>query len=112
VSLPYGQMAYDPGYLTDPEEDPDFLDVLDVYGGFPDEKYQGFLRSNYWQQARSAVLTRDGHRCVHCNSKYRLQVHHRRYFRRGTELENLHLLETVCRDCHEKEHGLGNSATN
>jgi hypothetical protein len=69
------------------------------------EKYDEYLRSEDWQERRQQILSRDGRRCTKCNSSHYLQVHHLTYARVGDE--NLDDLVTLCRKCHEKEHGIG-----
>jgi hypothetical protein len=61
--------------------------------------YSEFLQTPEWLEKRAQVLERDGHRCVVCNSKDRLEVHHRTYERRG--YERLSDLTTLCHECHE-----------
>lgn len=48
------------------------------------------------------ALERDGRRCRLCNSKERLEVHHRTYKRRGNE--KLDDLTTLCHRCHATYH--------
>lgn len=68
--------------------------------------YQKYLRSDHWKALRSAALERDGGKCVVCESTDRLQVHHAKY--RGLpEATEIGDLETLCRECHWKEHGYG-----
>lgn len=53
---------------------------------------------------RAAALDRDGHRCVRCNAPAQ-QVHHLTYER--WQDESLEDLESLCVECHEKEHNGG-----
>jgi hypothetical protein len=66
--------------------------------------YREFLQSDFWKELSAQAKARDK-RCMKCKSKVRLQAHHVRYpedwFK--TTLDDL---ETLCRKCHAKEHGL------
>lgn len=70
------------------------------------EAYRKYLKTAHWEDLRTRAIKRDGSRCRRCNSSTRLQVHHLCYRGRyeDTVLEDL---ETICRECHRKEHGLG-----
>jgi 5-methylcytosine-specific restriction endonuclease McrA len=98
--------ASDSPYLDDPDEDVDHL--LRTRAQEVEERqmaYDAFLRSDYWEQVKSAVHARAKGCCegcgTHCDS---LEVHHKQYPMRGTELENLHMLEALCRKCHHASH--------
>lgn len=65
-------------------------------------KYAEYLKTDEWQAKRRVVLKRDDYRCVACNSKVKLQVHHRKYDPRGTE--KLIDLYTLCAGCHHMFH--------
>ncbi len=54
-------------------------------------------------ELRQAVLARDGERCCHCGSQYRLQVHHVKWFSQDgkTRADNLQVL---CDRCHMLVH--------
>lgn len=67
--------------------------------------YKDYLKTQHWELARSAVLTRDEQRCADCGkSKHEkpLEVHHITYIRRGKE--NLTDMMTLCRECHQERH--------
>ena len=64
--------------------------------------YSEYLKSDHWKETRLTILDRDGERCVICNSKDRLEVHHRTYERLGEELPDD--LCTLCHDCHDTFH--------
>lgn len=68
------------------------------------KQYREFLKSDYWQDVRNKVLTRDNHTCQKCNSVRSLQVHHLSYLHHRDELNHLEDLITVCRECHRKLH--------
>lgn len=67
--------------------------------------YRAYLQTDQWKELRRKAIARDGGKCLRCGSVFRLQVHHTCY--RG-KFENslLEDLETVCRECHGREHGL------
>ncbi len=118
--------ARDSEYIEDPENDPcsaihEFSNKLEedfdslLGKAFEAEEkaeqrwwnqlsYQEFLRSDYWNTVRHAVLSRDSNRCQTCGSTQDLQVHHRWYPKRGTELDHLGALVTLCSRCHSGEH--------
>lgn len=69
--------------------------------------YADFLRSGFWGDVRYRKLELNP-RCQRCNSTRDLQVHHK-FYRKSwydTEIEDL---ETLCHDCHKKEHGIKSS---
>ncbi len=63
-------------------------------------KYKVFLRTNYWDWVRQAVLIKVGKRCQRCGRKGKLQVHHKTYEHRGKEHLFIDDLEVLCRNCH------------
>lgn len=70
--------------------------------------YGEYLRSEHWLRIREKRLGIDGYRCVDCGfvgcEENPLQVHHKTYDR--LYCENIHTdLITLCKSCHEKEHG-------
>lgn len=70
------------------------------------DRYQSYLKTDYWQQVSLAVKRRADYRCQLCNSQHNLQAHHRSYQHRGRELEgnNLNDLICLCAACHELFH--------
>ena len=65
-------------------------------------KYSDYMRSEFWQVRRAAVIERDGGRCRSCATPDAKHVHHITYKRFGAEpLSDLVLL---CSQCHEYEH--------
>ena len=66
--------------------------------------YQEFLGSEYWHNVRKLVWKRDKYRCLRCESEKNLQTHHITYEHHFEEHLYLEDLETLCKDCHEKEH--------
>jgi 5-methylcytosine-specific restriction endonuclease McrA len=71
------------------------------------EKYKLLLQSDEWKQKRMVILKRDDFKCTSCCCKRRLQVHHKVYIQGKNPWEYQdHCLITLCKDCHEKHHGL------
>jgi hypothetical protein len=66
--------------------------------------YDEYLRTAEWKQTRAAALARADHRCA-LDPKHtgQLDVHHRFYERRGTELPSD--LIVLCHPCHRLHHG-------
>ena len=58
-----------------------------------------------WERNRAAVLERDGYRCVHCGSSYRLHVHHKTAWEPDQDdPHQIDNMETLCSSCHRKQH--------
>ena len=66
--------------------------------------YVEYLKSRYWLILRQKIISRDKKKCRFCNSRRSLQVHHKLYRGRGKEKEKD--LITLCKKCHENEHGI------
>ena len=64
-----------------------------------------------WQQARALARQRDGNRCVYCHATTELQVHHKVRLEDGGPEFDPNNLETVCVDCHGKQHRAGRGNT-
>lgn len=69
------------------------------------EKYNDYLKTDYWKIVAEAVKKRADYRCQLCNSQHDLCAHHRTYDHRGNELNYLNDLVCLCRRCHEIFHG-------
>ena len=74
-----------------------FIDILEEKTLRENKEYYDF---------RKNVLERDGHKCVECKSKKKLNVHHIipfRYdpFHQGIDIDNG---KTLCQKCHGKAH--------
>jgi len=67
--------------------------------------YRAYLLTSHWFKLRTAVLERDGYQCTRCPCRKRLQVHHLRYETRFEDAKHSDLI-TLCRACHEREHGI------
>jgi hypothetical protein len=62
------------------------------------------MSSKRWDKKRKARLKRDGYMCQKCGEKNKpLDVHHVTYDRFGKE--RIGDLISLCRKCHDKEHG-------
>lgn len=67
--------------------------------------YKDYLQTPEWRTKRTEMLDRAEHRCQLCNRAGRLEVHHRTYERRGSELEGD--LFVLCANCHDQFHRHG-----
>lgn len=68
------------------------------------KEYAEFLKGSFWKSLRSACLARDGHECVKCGKKKKLQAHHKKY--RAWMETKLEDLITLCESCHGLTHGI------
>lgn len=69
------------------------------------QRYQEYLKTDYWKEVQLQVKKRAGFRCQVCNSQMDLVAHHRCYDHRGSELEHLGDLTCLCARCHSLFHG-------
>ena len=93
-------------FLDDPDEDiHSFLAGKGQLAAERQESYDNYLETEYWSKVRLKALTASNFKCQQCGSDRRLQVHHKSYCARFTELDNMHLLEVLCEKCHHAEHG-------
>lgn len=67
--------------------------------------YESYLKSPKWAGLRAQVLARDGGLCQGCLQRPATEVHHMKYDHAFNELA--FELVSVCRDCHERIHGIG-----
>jgi hypothetical protein len=65
--------------------------------------YHKYINSDIWRQKRRERLHHDNYRCTRCPETEALEVHHNTYERLGRE--RLTDLQTLCSDCHAREHG-------
>jgi hypothetical protein len=72
------------------------------------KNYSRKLKDPRWQKKRLEIFQRDNFSCVKCKAAHKeLHVHHTVYFKGHEPWEyNDELLETLCHECHEKEHEL------
>ena len=69
------------------------------------DRYENYLKTDYWKAVSVEVKKRAGYRCQVCNSQMDLVAHHRCYDHRGKELEHLDDLICLCVRCHSLFHG-------
>ena len=79
----------------------------EMYGHLqPKERYQEYLKTNWWQTIRIERLKIDGYKCTCCGTEKNLQVHHTDYSKGWFHEDPRQDLVTLCRKCHEeKVHG-------
>jgi hypothetical protein len=66
--------------------------------------YEAYIQGPAWAKRRAKAIRRAEGRCQLCNSKRQLTVHHRTYDRLGDERDAD--LTVLCRNCHERFHGI------
>lgn len=66
------------------------------------DKYEQYLKSEWWKKIRTEKLYEATHKCAVCASLKNLNVHHNMYDRLGHE--ELSDLVVLCEDCHELFH--------
>ena len=92
-------------FIEDPESDiDDQLRSRGIAAADRQESYDDYLETDYWQKVRQKALIKSDFKCQQCGSTQKLQVHHKAYCKRYTELDNMHLLQVLCRQCHHDEH--------
>jgi len=74
---------------------------------FYDEEVQPHILD--WNLIRKTAKRRDGHRCVHCGARRKLQVDHIKPIYKGGEEFNLENLQTLCIGCHKVKTQIDNS---
>lgn len=62
--------------------------------------YHEYIASPEWKAIADEVKARAKHRCSVCNSKDRLEAHHRSYLHLFNEAEHMEDLVCLCRVCH------------
>ena len=60
-------------------------------------------RTDISDTQRIRILNRDNHKCVKCGCTYNLEIHHKKPVSQGGDNSDDNL-ETICTDCHAKEH--------
>jgi 5-methylcytosine-specific restriction endonuclease McrA len=68
------------------------------------EEYHQYLQTPQWAERRALVLKRSAGLCEGCRLASAEQVHHTTYAHCGNEF--LWELVAICRDCHERFHGI------
>jgi hypothetical protein len=67
--------------------------------------YKEFLSTVFWADIRDAKF-KINPRCERCGESRWIQVHHKFYRKESFYSVQIGDLETLCRPCHEKEHGI------
>lgn len=69
--------------------------------------YKDYLHTRYWQLVSLQVKHDAGYQCQCCGRNNHLVVHHP-YYRSvlGYDMYHIDKLECLCRDCHERIHGI------
>lgn len=70
----------------------------------PKQKYRLFLKTEFWIALSSAKKILNP-ACERCSGLNRVQAHHK-FYRPDWFETKIGDLETLCRDCHRKEHGI------
>jgi len=65
-------------------------------------KYNDYLKTAHWKKIKKQIRKKYNNQCQICNSKNKLNVHHKTYERKGEELEEDLIL--LCQSCHKKFH--------
>ena len=94
-------MRLDPDYLK-PNPNDRNQDSKPAKESKQRRQYRIYMHSPNWTFKRRQVLARDNYRCVVCNTKINLQIHHLTYERFGNEL--LDDLVTLCETHHKQVH--------
>ena len=69
----------------------------------PVKNYNEYLKSDHWLETRREALQCYGDKCVVCDSRKNLNVHHKNYD--TLWCENMIDLVVLCDNCHKKFHG-------
>ena len=70
-------------------------------------KYKDFLNTKYWKAITHRVKTRAEYHCQICDSKGKMEVHHKTYENHGYEYDFWETdLICLCEECHRKIHAL------
>jgi len=71
------------------------------WGSLGFKSYQEYLNHWTWKEKRDYLIYLK-EKCKCCGSKRNLIVHHKNYDSVGNE--NMHDVEVLCKNCHEKVH--------
>jgi 5-methylcytosine-specific restriction endonuclease McrA len=77
--------------------------IIDYINSLP---YKDFLVTPYWKAIAQYKRYKAKYKCELCNSNGSLAVHHKTYENHGLEVYHLEDLVVLCKDCHEKFHGI------
>ena len=64
-----------------------------------------YLKTYWWHVIRHMRMSNDGFKCTKCGSTKKLTVHHWTYEHKGEELLFMETITTLCKTCHDIEHG-------
>lgn len=64
--------------------------------------YKEYLKSSHWKETRKRMFILYNHKCGICDSKTKLNVHHKNYTNKGCEKSED--LIVLCQSCHAKFH--------
>ncbi len=67
--------------------------------------YKDYLMSDIWKSKREWFLDTYGRKCIRCGETTSLNVHHLTYKNVGNERSED--LICLCKNCHNKEHKIG-----
>lgn len=70
------------------------------------ELYREYLQSNLWKEIREVAYLLHGKICKDCQCEVNLHVHHLKYPAVFGEEDVLEDLIVVCKQCHNKRHGI------
>jgi len=102
----YLKMTGSPDYSE--EDEPHARRMWETRNGLAEirkAQYKLYLQSDEWAERRLRILRRDNYTCRICSSTTNLHVHHLTYDRKYNESD--YDLITICKDCHEIVHELG-----
>ena len=68
--------------------------------------YKDFLKTTYWKGISIFVKERAGKACELCGATKKLATHHLHYLNHGDEIHHTEDLQCLCKDCHQKTHGI------
>ncbi len=74
-------------------------------------EYNDFLKTVYWKGISIFVKDRAGKACEICGATKKLATHHLNYLNHGDEIHHTEDLQCLCKECHEKAHGIGQDET-
>lgn len=69
--------------------------------------YKEYLKTSYWKVTRERALRKAHYKCQLCNSNENLNVHHKTYEHKGSEIRHMDDLIVLCQKCHSKFHEIG-----
>ena len=73
-------------------------------GRHPGSRHHARLHKGRWERFRRVIFERDSFRCAKCGKAGRLEAHHVIPLDKGGAPFDPENAESLCRDCHIKEH--------